>query len=257
MHFRPIFLCALLTTASAAPAAVIFFDDFDSYRSQPEFETVWSKIGAESAVLSTERYVSPPQSIKTLASATGTGGNYRNFGGDYLPSDAQPLVVSFYMSFDSGATRQFNEIRGYTGAGYNDGSLVQLYAVGTYSSVTAPGEVYDGTRYQARVAFGTDVGWFNLNAPGAPSRSDGWHKFEMEVKSTVVNFYVDDVLGRSWPRGTVTDLDCALLGSRLTNPGGAAWTDDFGVEQVPEPAALALLSAGLLLVRRRSGTQGP
>jgi hypothetical protein len=240
----------LLAWAAVAPAAVVVLDDFESYNPPAVFETVWPVAGTEGGVLSTERYVSPIHSYKTPATSGGDGSNYRNLGGQYTPSDAQPLLMSFYMSFDSGATRQYNQIRGYSGAGYGDGSLEQLYAVGTYSAVTAPGEVWDGTKYQARVTMGTNVGWFNLNAPGAPSRSPGWHLFEIEIRSAAVNFHVDGMLGRSWSRGTLSDFDCVVLGSGLTN-FGAAWTDDLLVEHVPEPVTLAMLTSGLVFVRRR------
>ena len=61
-----------------------------------------------------------------------------------------------------------------------DGALSQLLAIGEYGTVTLPGEVWDGTKYQGRSAFGSSAGWFNLDAPGAPSRSPGWHKFTIE-----------------------------------------------------------------------------
>src|SRR2546430_10246857 len=35
-------------------------------------------------------------------------------------------------------------------------------------------------RSQGRVVTGPNTGWFNLNAPGVPLRSVGWHKFEIE-----------------------------------------------------------------------------
>ncbi len=248
-------LGALAIGALAASAsAAILSDNFDSYATQAQFEAAWPKTGTYSAFLDTEKWVSSPKAIKTspTTSSADLGRNYRNFGGNYTPTDAAPLVATFWMYDTAGATRQYNEIRDYAGSSYADGALAQLYALGIYNSVTAPGEVYDGTKYKARVAYGTGVGWFNLNAPGAPSRSEGWHKFSMVVKSNVVEFYVDDILGRSFSRGTITDFDCFVIGSGLSSAGKAAWTDDVLV--TPEPATLVVLGLGSLLAfsRRRS-----
>ena len=68
--------------------------------------------------------------------------------------------------------------------------LSQLLAIGKYGAVTLPGEVWDGTKYQGRVTFGSSAGWFNLDGPGAPSRSLGWHKFAIErlADETTINF---------------------------------------------------------------------
>lgn len=228
--------------ASVATAAPIIADDFEGYADQAALEAVWKPLGSVAA-LSTEQSHSGSKSVKV----TTTEGLYRLLGSEQDGTDAAPLKVTFWMYDAPSATRQFNTVRSYSGAGLGDGSLTQIYAAGIYNTVTVPGEVYDATKYKARVAFGTGAGWFNLNADGAPSRSEGWHKFHMEIKSTTIDFYVDDILGRSFSRGTLSTLDTLTIGSGLS--AGPSYTDDFLV--VPEPASVLLLAVGGLLIRRR------
>lgn len=240
-------------TASLAGADVILQDNFDGYADQAAFQAAWTPIGASSATLSTAQANSAPNSVFALTTTTGTGGNRRNLGGNFDGTDADPLVVSYWMYYEPGGTRHFNEIRGYAGSGYEDGALQQLYAVGWNNAVTAAGEVFDGTKFQARVAFGTGTGYFNLNLPGVPNRSTGWHKFTMEIRTSDINFYVDDILGRTFTRGTLANFDSVVLGSRQTSAGIGSWTDDLLVTGIPEPASLVLLSlGGLALLRRRA-----
>jgi len=141
--------------------------------------------------------------------------------------------------YDGAQTRAFAEVRAHTGAGYTDGSgLQQLLAVGKYNNVTLSGETWDSTKYQGRVSYGSSVGWFNLNAAGAPSRSTGWHKFTVErlADGTTLNFYVDDILSRTMTGATDGALDSMLIGSAaLGTTTGDAWIDDVLVEYLDAP----------------------
>jgi hypothetical protein len=101
-----------------------------------------------------------------------------------------------------------------------------------------PGETYDGTKYQGRIASGPNAGWFNLNGPGAPSRSTGWHKFEIErlADSSTVNWYVDGVLARSFTGLTSPGWDSVVIGSvGAGSTSGEAWFDDLMVEYYDPP----------------------
>jgi hypothetical protein len=141
--------------------------------------------------------------------------------------------------YDAEQTRVYAEVRAHTGAGYTDGSgMQQLFAAGKYNSVTLSGELWDANKYQGRVSSGTQVGWFNLNAPGAPNRSTGWHKFEVErlADGTTINFYVDGLLGRTITGATEAMIDSVLIGSAaMGSTEGEAWIDDVQVEYWDPP----------------------
>ncbi len=144
--------------------------------------------------------------------------------------------VTFYI-YDSAASRIFSEVRGYTSSGLPNGgitpsgSLSQIIAAGKYNA-TDNGEVFDPTKYQARVLAPNTLGWFNLNAPGAPSRSAGWHKFEIErlANGTTIQFYVDGILSRT-VTATAHNWDTIILGPGLGSTAGDAWIDGFKVER--------------------------
>jgi hypothetical protein len=241
----------LFVAAALAPAAAgqILSDNFDGYADQAAFQAAWTPIGANSATLASDQSHSAPNSVFALTTTNNTGGNYRNLPGEYNATDGAPLLITYWMYYANGGTRHYNEIRAYADGGFGQGALQQLVAAGWNNSVTAPGEVFDGTKFQARVAFGPNTGWFNLNAAGAPNRSEGWHKFTIEIRSTDLNVYVDDVLGRTFTRGAVASFDSFVLGSRLTSAGVGSWTDDLVI--TPEPGALALLALGGLAALRR------
>lgn len=153
--------------------------------------------------------------------------------------------ATFWIYDPSGAqTRHFGEVRSYSGAGYPNGSLNQLFAIGRYSigfgtgTGTLASEVVDTSRYQGRVTFGSNAGWFNLNA----SRSTGWHKFEIEraANGTSINFYVDDVLDRTITDATFAPWDTVTMGSLGSGTtAGDAWFDDIKVEYFNPPSIVS------------------
>lgn len=233
-----LFACSI--TASAAP---IFQDNFEG--------GVYAGSGgqwtaADSNYLmswSTEQSVSPTHSVKTTV---GTARIYHNFG-----QEVTCPMYSFYL-YDSTMTRDYGELRAYSGSGYNDGTLQQLLAIGKYTAVTLPGEVYDGSYYQGRVTYGSNAGWFNLNAPGAPTRSPGWHKFTIAVQpdQTTVNFFVDDILSRTITGATAATYDCVTLGFGAGTSMGVSYYDNVNV--TPEPCTCLFMAlASLAVVRRR------
>lgn len=141
---------------------------------------------------------------------------------------AEGVRFTFWMYDDAGPSlgggRVYGEIRSFSGDGWNLGQAEQVYAAGKFISVTVPGEVYDPTKYQGRggngVFPGSSSGWFNLSA--GPSRSVGWHKFEIQVDTANVYWYVDGVLAKIAPRGDYGTMDCVVLGSNLNS----SWNGD-------------------------------
>lgn len=154
-----------------------------------------------------------------------------------------------FLIYDNNGTqnRWFGEARAYSGAGYGNGTLQQILAIGLYNTSfgtndtgTLAGDTVSPTNYQGRVYAGNNTGYFNLNQPSAPGRSIGWHQFQIERQSdnTTVDFSVDGVLrqeiaattnGANWNSVTI-----GSVGAGSTN--GNVWFDDIAVEYLDPPA---------------------
>lgn len=160
--------------------------------------------------------------------------------------------LTFWM-YDATQGRAWGELRGYSGKSFGKGSMKQIFSIGrddisfgNTGTGTLKGETTDKSKYQGRVLLGANAGWFNLDAPGAPSRSTGWHKFEIErlADGKTVNFYVDAVLSRTITGASaaaVNTVDIGSLGTAVSTGsiGGNAWFDDVKVEYFgPAPEAM-------------------
>ena len=158
------------------------------------------------------------------------------------------VTATFWLYDDGGnQTRYCGELRGYTGPGHAKyvppGGMKQLLAIGRYglsfgskNTGALASEKVDPECYQGRVYRGKNTGWFNLDAPGAPRRSVGWHQFQIDraADGTNVNFYVDGVLGRTITGAAYAFLDSVTIGSvGLGSTPGNVWFDDVQVESFP------------------------
>lgn len=248
---RRTIVCVVLAVgflAVSGRAGVIFSDDFESGTLGN-----WTSVGTALDISTAQNKVPDGGSYSAYLNSSGDG-MYHNIG-----ELSGPSTASFWI-YDGTATRAWGETRGYSGAGFGDGTLQHLLAIGKYSSTTLGGDPYDGTKYQARASFSTSsILWFNLNAPGAPSRSTGWHLFTIErlADNSTVNFYVDGILGRSMTGVTTDSWDSVLMTSvRSGTTAGDSWYDGIVVTDglVPEPATFGFLTIGALglLARRRA-----
>lgn len=244
----------------SANATIIFNDTFESGNLSN-----WTTTGSSPFVISDAQNATTGGQYSALMD-TSADRMHRNIIADNGGNEVTGHSWFISYIYDAGptpTTRIFNEVRGYNGGtglpnGGNvaNGSLAQLLAIGKYNQVTMAGDVYDGTKYQARVTFGTTTGWFNLNAPGAPSRSTGWHKFAIErlADGTTVNFYVDDILSRTITGTANVSWDTIVMGPGLGSTVGNGWVDNVSVA-VPEPGSVMALGVGLAsmvgLIRRK------
>jgi len=241
-------LAVLLAAASAASAAVIIWDDFESYADTAALNAVWPKgVGTDADTYLATGDSGPTSPGQKYVRNTTVAARRDYTFADLAVGAGEYLVWAFDYLDTVGATanpRQYGQLLSRD----PNGALVELIAMGMYNTVTKPGEVFNGTKYQARIAFAAGQGWFNLNA----SRSAGWHRFEARIYPTTIDFYVDgnpDILGlphngQFWYQ--------ARIGSGLSSAGGQAGYDNYLLEVVPEPASLLLvLVGGLGLLRRR------
>jgi hypothetical protein len=232
-----------LSFVCAASAQTAWFDDFDSYADQAALDAVYTQLYADPVNLDQTRGYSDGQSVSAGAHETSYDADrmWKNLGGEYEGTDANPLKFEFMIQMDDTTNwwaRQYIEIRGYTGAGYGDGDLQELIAMGCTSSGV------DTNLYAGRVVTGDN--WFNLQT----ARSTEWTRLTALIKSTTVEMYVDGNLEYTSPRSPFT-IDSVVVGSGLSSQV-EIWFDDLNIEVIPEPASLSLLGlGGLALLRRR------
>ncbi len=257
---------AAVGLSTASTAAIIFSDNFESGNLNN-----WTTTGTSPLVISDAQNVVPSGGTHSALMDTSTDRMHHNIvadnGGNEL-SGYSTFTSYIYDAPSTTATRIFNEVRGYSGGTglpnggtTASGTLAQLLAIGKYNSVTMPGETYNGNKYQARIVYpSATMGWFNLDGPGSPNRSAGWHKFTIERLSdgTTINFYVDDILSRTIAAATAQSWDTVVMGPGLGSTVGDAWIDGISIDDgvvVPEPAAVVLASlacAALCGYRRRA-----
>lgn len=241
MRTKVVAVLAILAITSVASAAVVYQDGFES--------GLGSYILTGTPTTSTAQVHEGSYSMMT----TQSGQRARKA----ITATTDPIVAEYWL-YDGGGSRAFMQVTAYAGGTWG-GTLQQLFAIGKYNNADFGGETYNGYKYQARVTngHGTTGSWLNLNAATAPNRSNGWHKFTIEVAPdwSKVTFKVDDQIGR----------EVNLLASAKPADGfnwvsyglGAGTTaetfyyDEASIISVPEPATLALLASGLFLVRRR------
>ena len=232
-----------LVLALAPMASASFFDDFESYADQAALNAVYTQVYPAPAIemqLDTTMGYNSNQSIHPTAptASYADARMYVNIG-EYTPTDANPIEFKFMCKLAdiNWHTREYIELRGYSGAGYADGELEQLMAMGSTTSG-------DTASYQVRTLNGD-----NWETTGI-AKSLEWVEMKAIIKATTVEYYVDGVLGAESAHNG-TGFDCLVIGSGLSSNIDVSF-DDLSVQVIPEPASLALLAfGGLALIRRR------
>ncbi len=216
------------------PPTLLLDEPFESYADQAAFAAAWNDTGTSPYVLDAA-LGNPGQSLRMPSPANdGMGRYFHNLDGTYQGTDAEPLVLEYDLYLDPAdsptwtGARHFCELRGYTGGSFASGSLQNMVAIGLN---TVSVDAFSSTRYQGHVADGGVIApWRTLDAqPAAPSRSSGWHRMKVAIKSTQVDFSIDGNLAESVARTYPEGFNCVLLGSDLTANGHQSYVDNLQV----------------------------
>lgn len=236
----------LLALAPVAAANVLLSDDFESYATTADLAPAWTlAVGttADSYLDTTDNGPTWPGDQCVTHTTVAARRDYSIASTEITGSDYLIWAFDFEDTVGNAANpRQYGQLLA------GSAGLSELLTMGQYNSVTKPGEVFNSNKYQARVAFASGQGWFNLTT----DRSVGWHRFEAHIHADHVDFYVDGILDTAGIPHAGGDWYQARIGSGLSSAGGAASYDNYLLEVVPEPGTLALLMVGgLALIRRR------
>lgn len=235
-------VAALVTVVTAWATPVVLVDDNFEYSSQAAFEAAWPNTGTAAAVLSTEQAKSGTHSVKATTAAMRSGKPFT----PTTPSNAEPVVfsVSYYDSKGSAAAyRQYATLLDDAGSG--NGQLISLGLNNNLSS----------SSYMARIVGYNAGAFFKLDGTGVPTRSTGWHTLQAVVSEVDIKISVDGVLSKTIDISNKTTFpnrsyDQVRVGSNYTS-GAVAYFDDVYVAKTPEPATLAVLVLGGLMMSRR------
>lgn len=233
---------AAMALASSAQAAVIINDDFESYADTAAMQAVWNATGT--GTLDTVAG-NPGQSILVPGGAQ----NQQTIATLHA-TPANPIVYTVDI-YDDGTSANKRIT-----AGLRSSSVVNLFEMGMYNAPAhyAVRAVLPGPSWVAFSNMVDDLGDPLTNAPVV-----GWHRYQLVLDGSTATFTIDlnidgningtEVLAAAWnPAG----IDTVRLGIGLSSAGGGANMDNVRLEQIPEPASLALMGlGGLAMFRRR------
>ncbi len=150
-------------------------------------------------------------------------GNYQN-----STMDRNPVLFEFWMyeegvpPYTGSYARHVGGIQQCSGGGYNVGTVQWLFEIGLLPTVRQPArQAADPTKYQYRcnqTVSGSRTNTGDMDQPGCPLRSPGWHRFSIKVGANKVFYYVDGKLGRIEPN-TNPAINAAYLGTWSGNTG--------------------------------------
>ncbi len=173
-------------------------EDFDGYADQTELEDIW----VPETPTSERRFLLDTGSASScenlLVSDYGTAAVthsrlYYDMG-SVNGTDAEPLLVTYRFKHDKNLasartrfelTSSLSRAYGAVGFGFTNG-LTGAYTTQYTTMTNSPVTAMDG--------YSSDYFYYDYAATGVDRVPDVWHKMQIEVKTDVVNFYIDDQL---------------------------------------------------------------
>ena len=238
-----------LVLAIAPMASATLFDRFDSYADQAEMNAKWTQVYTPNEFeLDTTGGYTPDNSVTNRGPDVNYERKmYRNLAHEYEATDADPITFSIRIKLgadDDWWTREYVELRGYEGAGYGDGGLDGLIAIGVTSS-SVP-----STNFYMSRTLGGATAYQNYTL----AKRTEWVQLIGVISETSVDYYYRTqqdpapVFSHSSDTPHYT-FDSVVVGSGLSS-NVEVWFDDVKVP--PEPASMTLLALGAwALIRRR------
>jgi len=180
--------------------------------------------------------------------------------GNYQQStqDRNPVLFEFWMyeegvpPYTGSYARHVGGIQECAGGGYNVGTVNWLFEIGLLPTVRVPAkQASDPTKYNYRcvqaVSGSRNVSG-NMDQPGCPLRSPGWHRFSIKIAANKVYYYVDGILGHieantnpkitsgylgTWSGNTGTvSTGGTIEPTVVTLDGHTAYYDDVSLRQI-------------------------
>jgi hypothetical protein len=194
---------------------VVLADNFDNYSNQSELNEFWSdSIGSPTPadaklLLTAGGAASCPNYLRENNPAGANAARLYRSIGSANGTDDDPLFVTWNFKYTDSTTlnaRTRFELVRFDGGTFSTGARGEGTAGITMYNQIAGGLLTDYNltlRVSSNAGVSSDLtsnGWFNDGgsgfhrvASGVPRTIDTWHKMQIEVRSDVLNYYIDDV----------------------------------------------------------------
>jgi hypothetical protein len=232
------------------PAGQLLIEDFDAYLTRADLLTTWGDsitTGATGQLkLESGAAASCPNFVTEANDATTgtTGSRLYRYIGNVNGTDAEPMWVTWYFrqDIDNGNARTRFELARFASGEWsagttNEGSvgfalsngiaaLSTQYAVAMRSTAAATADSN---------GFALDYTGYQMAATGVTRTAGVWHKMQIEVRSTTLNFYIDDnsanpaAFPTGVPRSNTDPYQFIILGIGFGNNGPRMMWDNVAV----------------------------